>query len=266
MNIIARIFNELTGQWFELRRKNRLVEKQISRLEDSRPQPNYEEPEFPLFDLDTLLRHLHQEQARRQIIEEKAKTNIIGITLAFTVILASVAFAPRIAEVGGNYGTWILWTFIGFQLSGIGLLIRGGWLALNTLRVAKVYVWTLEDERSNTTDEAQNAEILWYLQNNQLATTLKANLLDASYSCIRNGVAALAISAVLVSALMVYSSLANVVEPNVARPKCGTTKMSLINRHTDRYQTTETADSLTHLRASSQFRIRLPAEIAAIST
>ena len=235
MNTISSIFNEATGQLFALQRKNRLVQRQISRLEQCKPQPNYREQDFPLLDLDALLRHLHQEQSRRQIIEDKAKTNILGITLAFTVILASVAFAPRIAGVAENNGNWMLWTFIGFQLLGIGFLIIGGWLALSTLRIAKVYIWTLEDERSNTTDEAKNAEISWYLQNNQLVSTLKANLLDASYSCIRNGVAALAISAVLVLALMVCSPRGNAVEPDATQPKSGTIKMSLINSDASRH-------------------------------
>ena len=234
MNILSSVFNEVTGQLFALQRKNRLVQRQISRLEQSKPQPNYGEQESPLLDLDALLRHLHQEQARRQIIEDKAKTNILGITLAFTVILASVAFAPHIVEAAANNATWMLWAFIGFQLLGIGFLIMGGWLALSTLRIAKVYIWTLEDERSNTTAEAKNAEISWYLQNNQLVSTLKANLLDASYSCIRNGVAALAISAMLVLALMVYSSWADVVEPDEAQPNDATMNISLTTGGADR--------------------------------
>ena len=234
MNIISSVFNEVTGQLFALQRKNRLVRRQISHLERCKPKPGYEEPGFPLLDLDALLRHLHQEQARRQIIEDKAKTNIVGITLAFTVILASVAFAPRIAEVSENNATWILWAFIGFELLGILLLIIGGWLALSTLRTAKVYIWTLEDERSNTTTEAKNAEISWYLQCNQLVSTLKANLLDASYSCIRTGVFALAISAALVLALMVFSPGANVVEPDATQPKDGTIQTSPTECETSR--------------------------------
>ena len=222
MNIISSAFNALTGQLFAFQRKNRLVQRQISRLEQCRPRPSYEEPEFPLLDLDALLRHLHQEQARRQIIEDKAKTNILGITLAFTVILASVAFAPRIAEVAENNAAWIFWAFIGFQLVGIGFLLAGGWLALSALRIAKTYIWTLDDERSNRTAEAKNAEISWYLQNNQLVTTLKANLLDASYTCIRNGVAALAISAVLVLALMMSSPGGNEAEHDATQPKADT--------------------------------------------
>ena len=206
MNPVLTILHEVIGQLYLLWKRNRKVQRQINRLERCKPQPNYENPDHPLFHLDALLRHLHQEQARRQIIEDKAKTNILGITLAFTVILASVAFAPRIAEITESIPHWAIWTILAFQLSGIGFLLAGGWLAFRTLRVAKNYIWTLQDERDNSTDEARNTEISWYLQNNELVSVLKANLLDASYSCIRNGVASLVISAITVLIFIVSSS------------------------------------------------------------
>ena len=129
----------------------------------------------------------------------------LGITLAFTVILATVAFAPRITDAGKDIPDWFIWTFMALQLYGIFFLIAGGWLALKTLRVARNYIWTLQDERDNNTMEAKNAEISWYLQNNQEVSVLKSNFLDASYSCIRNGVAALAISAMLVLIFIVLN-------------------------------------------------------------
>ena len=193
--------NEATGQLFTLWQGNRKVWNQIHRLQECKPPPGY-----PLYDLDVLLRHLQEEQGRRQIIEDKAKTNILGITLAFTVILATVAFAPRITDAGKDNPDWVIWTFMALQLYGILFLIAGGWLALKTLRIARNYIWTLQDERDNATAEARNTEIAWYLQNNQEVSRLKSNLLDASYSCIRNGVAALAISAILVLTLLVLGS------------------------------------------------------------
>ena len=193
--------NEGTGQLFTLWKGNRKVWNQIHRLEQRCKSP----PGYPLFDLNVLLRHMHEEQGRRQNIEDKAKTNILGITLAFTVILATVAFAPRITDAGKDITDWFICTFMALQLYGIFFLITGGWLALKTLRVARNYIWTLQDERDNNTMEAKNAEISWYLQNNQEVSVLKSNFLDASYSCIRNGVAALAISAMLVLIFIVLN-------------------------------------------------------------
>ena len=199
LNGLLELLNEGTGQLFTLLMGNRKVWDQIHRLQQCKPPPGY-----PLFDLDVLLRHLREEQGRRQIIEDKAKTNILGITLAFTVILATVAFAPRITAAGKDNPDLVIWAFIALQLYGILFLIAGGWLALKTLRVARNYIWTLQDERDNATMEARNAEISWYLQSNQEVSRLKSNLLDASYSCIRNGVAALAISAILVLIFVVF--------------------------------------------------------------
>ena len=193
--------NEVSGQLVPLWKRNLQVQNQIKCLEQCKPPLGY-----PLFDLNDLLRHLHEEQARRQIIEDKAKTNILGITLAFSVILATVAFAPRIADIGKENPNWVIWAFMALQLYGILFLLTGGWLALKTLRVARNYIWTLQDERDNETAEDKNSEISWYLQNNQQVSRLKSNLLDASYSCIRNGVASLAISAILVLVLLVGGS------------------------------------------------------------
>ena len=41
--------------------------------------------------------------------------------------------------------------------------------------------------------------VLWYVELNQEATRLKTNKIDASYTCIRNGVIALAIAAIVMA-------------------------------------------------------------------
>ena len=197
---LLELLNEGTGQLFPLLKGNRRVWSQIRRHQESDPVPRY-----PLLELDALLRHLKEEQGRRQVIEDKAKTNVLGITLAFTVILATVAFVPRITEVGKDVPDWGTWAFLALQLYGILSLLVGGILALKTLRVARYYMWALQDERNYVTKEEKNAEVSWYLQNNQLVSLLKSNFLDASYSCIRNGVAALAISAVLMLIFLVIN-------------------------------------------------------------
>ena len=197
---LLELLNEGTGQLFPLWRGNLKVWDQIHRHQRSDPVPRY-----PLLELDALLRHLNEEQGRRQVIEDKAKTNILGITLAFTVILATVAFVPRITEVGKDIPDWGTWAFLALQLYGILSLLAGGFLALKTLRVARYYMWTLQDERNYVTREDRNAEVSWYLRNNQMVSLLKTNFLDASYSCIRNGVAALALSAILMLTLLVIN-------------------------------------------------------------
>ena len=197
---LRELLYEGTGQLFPLWRGNLKVWDQIHRHQKSDPFPRY-----PLLELDALLRHLKEEQGRRQVIEDKAKTNILGITLAFTVILATVAFVPRITEVDKDIPGWGTWAFLALQLYGILSLLIGGVLALKTLRVAQYYMWTLQDERNYVTEEDKNAEVSWYLRNNQLVSLLKSNFLDASYSCIRNGVAALAVSAILMLIFLIIN-------------------------------------------------------------
>ena len=220
MKTIVRPFHEVTGTFFELWHTNRIVQSALSRLERSKPRPNYGKQEHPLLSLHELLVHLQREHDRRRIIEDKAKTNVLGITLAFSAILASVALMPRIVEAARHSPDWAIWAFIGLQLLAIVFLLIGGWLALRALRIAEIHVWTLADERSNTTSEERNATIGWYIQKDQLISTLKANNLDASYSCIRNGVLVLALAAALALILIAFS------EP----PAAGTEEEGAIRR------------------------------------
>ena len=126
----------------------------------------------------------------------------------------------RIVEAARHSPDWAIWAFIGLQLLAIVFLLIGGWLALRALRIAEIHVWTLADERSNTTSEERNATIGWYIQKDQLISTLKANNLDASYSCIRNGVLVLALAAALALILVAFS------EP----PAAGTEEEGAIRR------------------------------------
>ena len=93
--------------------------------------------------------------------------------------------------------TVLVWFVMVPQIAGIGFLLVGGLLALGALRVAKVHMWTLAHDQCNMTDEEKNVKISWYLEINQNITILKSNQVDTSYICIRNGVIALAVAALI---------------------------------------------------------------------
>ena len=107
---------------------------------------NYAGLDGSLLCLDQLLRHLQQEHDRRKIIEDKAKTNVLGITLAFSAILASVTLTSGVAEATKRNLDEVLWIFIVLQFLGTVFLLLGGGFALRTLRISKIYMWTLERE------------------------------------------------------------------------------------------------------------------------
>ena len=197
MRVITRTFSEVTGSVFELLRANRIIGSKIDRLEKSDPASKYRDDRRLTLPENVLMRHLEEELIRRRVIEEKAKTNILGITLAFSAMFAGVALISSNSTVSETSIDWQVWALLVLLFIGGLFLLAGGALALSALRIAKTYTWTLEDEVENTADEARAARALWYLELNQDGTRLKSNLVDASYSCIRNGVIALAVAAIV---------------------------------------------------------------------
>ena len=121
------------------------------------------------------------------------------MTLAFSVMFAGAALISSSSAVSEFSVDWLMWVLLASLLFGVLFLLIGGALALSALRIANIYTWTLDDEVKDTTDETRAVTVLWYVELNQEATRLKTNKIDASYTCIRNGVIALAIAAIVMA-------------------------------------------------------------------
>ena len=196
MRMLTRILYEATGSLPELVRANRKVSGRISCLEQCDPAVVYGSDPKSLLSEAILNGCLEQELNRRMVIEEKARTNVLGITLAFSVMFAGVAFlssGPILREWCQDWAGWIL---LGPAFVGVSFLLVGGALALDVVRIAKIYMWSLEDETKYIDAKSRAAIFLWYIDLNQYTTLLKTNKTEASYVCIRNGVAVIAIAAI----------------------------------------------------------------------
>ena len=199
MNVIIRIFHEVTGCVLELQKANRIVRGKIDCLESRDPVSTYRDDGRSGLPEDVLMRHLEQELARRMEIEAKATTNVLGITVAVSVMFAGVALISS-SSAGENFSAhWATWVLLAPLFLGVLFLLVGGALAFSALRIAKIYTWTLEDEVKGTTAEDKAMTVLWYVELNERTTLLKTNQLDASHTCIRNGVIALAVAAVSIA-------------------------------------------------------------------
>ncbi len=121
------------------------------------------------------------------------------MTLAFSAMFAGAALISSSSAVSEFSVDWLMWVLLASLLFGVLFLLIGGALALSALRIANIYTWTLDDEVKDTTDETRAVTVLWYVELNQEATRLKTNKIDASYTCIRNGVIALAIAAIVMA-------------------------------------------------------------------
>ena len=110
------------------------------------------------------------------------------------VALMSASFASCDLSV-----RWLVWVLVVALIIGMVFLLTGGGMALSALRIAKFHSLGLDDEAEGTSEETKAKRILWYLELNQLTTMLKSNKVDASYTCIRNGVITLALAGLIVA-------------------------------------------------------------------
>ena len=195
MTVIATILHQLTGNIVEFLQKNRQVRRQIKELADDEQNSVSSNDLATLPPTEDMLRYLEKEMSRRRIIEEKAKTNALAITLALSAMLAGVALVGSLTDSGDSPLSWLVWIVIPLQAIGIVFLLTGGLLALNALRTVPTQMWTVEDDKRNLKDEEKPSEIASFLVFNQHYTNIKSNHVETSYSCIRNGVIVLAGSA-----------------------------------------------------------------------
>ena len=203
MRTVLMFWYELTGGIFGLQKSSRVIRRRIACLKENEPEVTYKDYLRPMLPKGVLLGYLDQEQARRRIVEEKAKTNVLAITIAFSAMIASVAIASEVAGIADRGAGWMVWPVVASQSVGIAFLLGGGIVALKALRVAATYMWTLGLEKRNMTNEEINVKISWCLEINQYVTLIKSNQLETSYSCIRNGVIALALAALLVAVVFI---------------------------------------------------------------
>lgn len=142
----------------------------------------------------TLQKYLDNENVRRKGIEDKAKTNLLGITLAFSVLFAGLSAAQT--KSAGPHGTVLGILAMMVLAIGVAFLILGGLQAHAAMQVGRVYTLSPEHEAEDTEDQFKE-RMLWTLKQNERLTMRRSNALDVSFKAIRNGVLMLAAAVVL---------------------------------------------------------------------
>ena len=188
------VLHELAGNVFDLIQKNKKIRTNIATLGNQQEAANVDDG-AALPSEDAMLQYLDQEMARRRIIEDKAKTNALAITLALSAMLAGIALVGNLPDASNTLLDKLVWLVMVSQFLGIIFLLVGGLLALRALGVVPTQMWTLADDKRSVSDEAKKLEIAGYLEYNQHYTNIKSNYVDTSYNCIRNGVIMLAMAA-----------------------------------------------------------------------
>ena len=193
LKAIVDSLDEISGSLIGLLVANRKIIARIRQLEREEPTTTYQDDLRTHLSIGLLLRELDREHSRRRVVEDKARTNVLGIALAISGMFAGTAIVSSWSATNQCAIDWQLWVFLPLLFLGVVYLLAGGWVALRVFRIMPVYTWTLEEE-SETPSEVKASRVLWYIELNQGATTVKANQVSSSYSCIRNGVISIAVA------------------------------------------------------------------------
>jgi len=151
--------------------------------------------------LDTVEKYISLERSRKNALDSKASSNLMGISISITLILAAVSILLT------NYDSirfkdnlvYLIFCTV-FFVFAILYFSFAGYLSLNALYIRKEYYTDYSNNDTFETPGAKTAHLIICLKINQLRTTLISNLVYISHKCIRNGMILLI---VIIFALMI---------------------------------------------------------------
>jgi len=130
-------------------------------------------------------------------VDEKARANVVAITIAFSVLVAGLSFLAK-DELNAALGQWWVIATVALVIVGVLSLICGGLMALEALHIGPVYSPGPEDE-SGVAEGNRVLRLLWRLKQNEKTGLLRTNALSVGYGFIRNGVFILAVVILLLA-------------------------------------------------------------------
>jgi hypothetical protein len=133
---------------------------------------------------------------RLQRIEAKATSTVVGVGIAVTILGSATAILSSDGPLASS-GTGVRVAVAVLLIVGMLFLLLSGYLALRAYAIARVYRPELQDIVPLTSEKEARKILLYCLDQNDRVGTLKANLLSASFDCLRNGLVLVAVLAVL---------------------------------------------------------------------
>jgi hypothetical protein len=155
---------------------------------------------------------------RLQRIEDKAKGTVIGVGIGVTVIGSASAFLGKDSPIAsGAVGLKIP---LALLLGGsIVFLLVSGYLALRAYEIGQVWLPSLYDSPPLVTDAEAKMMELQYIEQNYRMGTVRANYLSAAFDCLRNGLALLALAALVFLALSCTAAPTTAASQQASPPK-----------------------------------------------
>jgi hypothetical protein len=137
---------------------------------------------------------------RLERIENKAMGTLLGVAVAIAVFGATSGLLGPTGLLAGYSAALRNIAAVALAITMLYLLCSG-LLALGAYQIGRIYRPTLLDLGPIADANTEAMMILYSIEQNQRAATLRANKLSASFACLRNGlIAVLVLGMVVVSA------------------------------------------------------------------
>ena len=147
----------------------------------------------------------HQESAAQRLrsIEDKARSNLLGITIGIAVLFSGFNLAA-----GGGSATlvpeWVRAPLLFLFTVAVCYLLTGGVMALKALRLMPVVLPSFREEAS-VNKHMRAVQAIWALEQNERTALMRTNALSVSFDGMRNGVFCLAFAVVLLAVAVMLS-------------------------------------------------------------
>jgi len=130
---------------------------------------------------------------RKKTIEDKAKANLLAITVSVSLMLGIVGLILKKETTIIPNKDLLFWMTIMFSV-GVLYFLWGGVVALSSIRTGEFGEIFINDEVKINGDETKKkAELLNCIELNTILTMERSNFIDSSYVGIRNGIICLVV-------------------------------------------------------------------------
>lgn len=134
---------------------------------------------------------------RLERIENKAMGTLLGVTVAIVVFGATSGLLGSEGMLADRcYAAQIVAAAL--LIVAMIYLFASGFLALGAYRIGQVFRPELDDHASVTDETHEKVVLLYSIEQNQLAATMRSNRLSASFTCLRNGLVVVFMLGVLI--------------------------------------------------------------------
>lgn len=181
----SKIISFVTSSYVRAIVAEKIIKEKIKETWDKR-----EESTFPQKDPDDLInvleKHLTKNLTIRKVVEDKAKSNLIGITLSISVLFTGFGFILKNETFMVNF-VLLKYIIIGLLLLSVLYLLLSGWSALKCLIVEKLYDLSI-DEEFNLSEREKLVRYLSYVKMNNYVYIIKTNFLSVSQKALQYGI------------------------------------------------------------------------------